>query len=82
MRVRSTRFKGYFQPCYAAYARRREKMEDKGAAAWKPAARDRKVSKSLEAYAAKTTSAARGAVRDVSQRQKQTQTVASVAGKH
>jgi len=63
-------------------SRRRENMEEKGATAWKPAARDRKVSKALEAYAAMTTSAARGAVRDVSQLQKQAQTVASVGGKH
>ena len=34
--------------------------------AWKPAARDRKVSPALRAYAAMATSAARGAVRDVS----------------
>lgn len=51
-------------------ARRREKMEEKGSAAWRPAARDRKVSKALQAYAAMATSAARGAVRDVSQIQK------------
>ena len=62
--------------------RRREKMEEKGAAAWKPMARDRKVSKALEAYAAMTTSAARGAVRDVAQLQKQAQAVASVGGSH
>jgi dihydroxy-acid dehydratase len=48
-------------------AARRSKMEARGAAAWKPAPRPRKVSKALEAYAAMTTSAARGAVRDVSQ---------------
>jgi dihydroxy-acid dehydratase len=52
-------------------SRRREKMEAKGAAAWKPAARDRQVSKALQAYAALATSAARGAVRDVTQIQKQ-----------
>ncbi len=34
---------------------------------WKPAKRDRVVSQALRAYAALTTSAARGAVRDVSQ---------------
>ena len=51
--------------------RRREKMEAKGPYAWKPVARDRKVSKALEAYAAMATSAARGAVRDVTQLQKQ-----------
>jgi dihydroxy-acid dehydratase len=34
---------------------------------WKPKARQRRVSQALQAYAAMTTSAARGAVRDVSQ---------------
>lgn len=48
-------------------ARRRERMEEKGYAAWKLAARDRKVSKALQAYAAMATNAARGAVRDVTQ---------------
>ena len=38
-------------------------MEAKGAKAWKPAKRKRKVSTALRAYAALTTSAARGAVR-------------------
>ncbi|MDX1983272.1 MAG: dihydroxy-acid dehydratase [Bryobacteraceae bacterium] len=47
-------------------AGRRAAMEAKGAAAWKPGARDRKVSPALRAYAAMATSAARGAVRDVS----------------
>jgi dihydroxy-acid dehydratase len=43
-------------------------MEAKGASAWQPVhPRPRKVSVALEAYAAMTTSAARGAVRDVSQ---------------
>ncbi len=51
-------------------ARRREQMEEKGPRAWKPAARDRGVSKALQAYAAMATSAARGAVRDVTQIQK------------
>jgi dihydroxy-acid dehydratase len=52
----------------AVFAERRAAMEAKGAAAWKPAAhRDRKVSPALRAYAAMTTNAARGAVRDVSQ---------------
>ena len=45
--------------------RRREAMEAKGAQAWKPAKRARKVSTALKAYAALTTSAARGAVRVV-----------------
>jgi dihydroxy-acid dehydratase len=45
---------------------RRERMDDKGDQAWQPK-RDRVVSNALKAYAALTTSAARGAVRDVSQ---------------
>jgi len=49
-------------------ARRRAAMEARGAAAWKPAAaRPRQITQALRAYAALTTSAARGAVRDVSQ---------------
>jgi dihydroxy-acid dehydratase len=48
-------------------ARRRAAMEAKGAAAWHPATRQRKVSTALQAYAALTTSASRGAVRDVGQ---------------
>ncbi|MFV0645950.1 MAG: dihydroxy-acid dehydratase [Sphingomonadaceae bacterium] len=49
-------------------ATRRAAMEAKGVAAWKPRqSRERRVSPALEAYAAMTTSAARGAVRDVSQ---------------
>ena len=51
----------------AKLASRRMVMEGKGAAAWKPAARNRKISKALEAYASMATSAARGAVRDVGQ---------------
>ena len=46
---------------------RRQSMEARGAAAWKPVDRDRQVSQALRAYAALTTSASRGAVRDVSQ---------------
>jgi dihydroxy-acid dehydratase len=42
-------------------------MEARGDDAWQPAARQRVVSQALQAYAALTTSAARGAVRDVSQ---------------
>ncbi len=45
---------------------RRQKMEAKGADAWKPAKRDRQVSKALKAYAATAASADRGAVRDIS----------------
>ncbi|GAB0113065.1 dihydroxy-acid dehydratase [Acidisoma sp. C75] len=48
-------------------ALRRIEMEKKGAAAWKPEQRERVVSPALRAYAAMTTSASRGAVRDVSQ---------------
>jgi len=51
-------------------ARRRKAMEAKGSAAWKPATRKRKISKALQAYAALTTSAARGAVRDLTQIQR------------
>src|SRR5690606_24618536 len=51
----------------AELSRRREAMAAKGAAAWKPAHRERPVSAALRAYAALTTSAARGAVRDVTQ---------------
>ncbi len=46
---------------------RRAAMEARGAEAWKPRDRQRQVSAALRAYAAMTTSAARGAVRDVSQ---------------
>lgn len=46
-------------------SRRRADMLALGAKAWKPAKRDRKVSTALKAYAALTTSAARGAVRVV-----------------
>jgi dihydroxy-acid dehydratase len=52
----------------AELGRRRRAMEARGDEAWKPAApRTRKVSGALRAYAALTTSAARGAVRDVTQ---------------
>lgn len=50
---------------------RRDAMNAKGDAAWAPTEiRTRVVSKALEAYAALTTSAARGAIRDVSQLKK------------
>ncbi|HSI94834.1 MAG TPA: dihydroxy-acid dehydratase [Methylophilaceae bacterium] len=49
---------------------RRKKMDAKGAQAWKPVNRERSVSPALRAYAAMTTSAAKGAVRDVSQVEK------------
>jgi len=48
-------------------AARRAAMDAKGADAWQPMPRDRHVSPALQAYAAMTTSADRGAVRDVSQ---------------
>jgi dihydroxy-acid dehydratase len=51
----------------AELAARRTAMEAKGAQAWKPVNRDRVVSPALRAYAAMTTSAAFGAVRDVTQ---------------
>ncbi|MFD2251431.1 dihydroxy-acid dehydratase [Pseudochelatococcus lubricantis] len=46
-------------------ARRRAQMEARGPDAWHPGPRKRNVSAALRAYAAMTTSAARGAVRDV-----------------
>ena len=48
-------------------AQRRAAMEARGAAAWQPANRTREVSAALRAYAVMTTSAAYGAVRDISQ---------------
>ncbi|MFB9158120.1 dihydroxy-acid dehydratase [Chromobacterium violaceum] len=48
-------------------AKRRAAMEAKGRDAWKPLGRERVVSPALRAYAAMTTSADTGAVRDVSQ---------------
>jgi dihydroxy-acid dehydratase len=49
----------------AELAKRRAAMLARGDKAWKPEARTRKVSTALRAYAALTTSAARGAVREV-----------------
>jgi len=46
---------------------RRAAMQARGVQAWKPLDRQRSVSPALRAYAAMTTSAAHGAVRDVSQ---------------
>ena len=51
-------------------ARRRAAMDAKGRAGWHPTDRDRVVSPALQAYAALTTSASRGAVRDVTQVQR------------
>ncbi|QIK38876.1 dihydroxy-acid dehydratase [Caldichromatium japonicum] len=45
--------------------RRRQVMETRGHHAWKPLTRQRQVSQALRAYAAFTTSAAQGAVRDL-----------------
>ncbi|WP_296894615.1 dihydroxy-acid dehydratase [Thiobacillus sp.] len=50
----------------AELERRRAAMDAKGAQAWKPVNRAREVSPALRAYAAMATSAAFGAVRDVS----------------
>ena len=52
------------------FAHRHAKMQAKGKQAWQPEARNRIVSAALRAYAALTTSAATGAVRDVSQVEK------------
>jgi len=49
---------------------RRTAMDAKGVKAWKPVNRDRVVTEALRAYAALTTSASTGAVRDVSQVEK------------
>ena len=54
----------------ADMAARRAAMEAKGAAAWKPANRERLVSAALQAYALMTTSADTGAVRDITQLQR------------
>lgn len=51
----------------AELAARREEMESRGSKAWKPVSRERYVTPALRAYAAMTTSADTGAVRDVSQ---------------
>src|SRR5690606_6863737 len=48
-------------------AERRARMEARGSEAWRPVGRERQVSAALQAYAALTTSADRGAVRDLSQ---------------
>ncbi len=54
----------------AELAARREEEDARGSAAWTPQSRERLVSKALQAYAAMTTSADRGAVRDISQIQR------------
>jgi dihydroxy-acid dehydratase len=55
----------------AVLAQRRRAMDARGREGWKPLKRQRQVSPALRAYAALTTSAAKGAVRDVSQVEKQ-----------
>ncbi|WP_298410055.1 dihydroxy-acid dehydratase [Janthinobacterium sp.] len=55
----------------AELAARRAAMEAKGDDAWLPVKRERYVSQALQAYAALTTSADRGAVRDLSQLKRQ-----------
>ncbi len=54
----------------AELAARRDEMNGRGKLAWKPVNRERYVSAALRAYAALTTSADTGAVRDVSQVEK------------
>jgi dihydroxy-acid dehydratase len=49
----------------AEWKERRARMEAKGTSAWHPAARQRYVPAALQAYAVLTTSASRGAIRDV-----------------
>ncbi len=51
----------------AELGKRRQAVTARGAGAWKPRSRERRVSAALQAYAAMTTSADTGAVRDVSQ---------------
>ena len=51
----------------AILAERRIAMEAKGDDAWTPMGREREVSLALQAYAALTTSASKGAVRDLEQ---------------
>jgi dihydroxy-acid dehydratase len=53
----------------AVLAERRAARQANGMTVWKPRFRSRNVSPALKAYAAFTTSAARGAVRDIAQRQ-------------
>jgi dihydroxy-acid dehydratase len=54
----------------ATLTRRHQAMEQRGEHAWQPQARKRQVSPALQAYAALTSNAARGAVRDVTQVQR------------
>lgn len=54
----------------AELAKRRAAMEARGDKAWQPLSRVRPISQALQAYAAMTTSADTGAVRDLSQLKK------------
>jgi dihydroxy-acid dehydratase len=51
----------------AELEKRRRNMDARGDRGWKPVNRNRVVTQALQAYAALTTSASRGAVRDLSQ---------------
>ena len=50
----------------AELEKRRTAMKAKGAKAWQPVSRDRVVTSALKAYAALSSSASQGAVRDIS----------------
>ena len=50
----------------AELEKRRAEMKARGAKAWRPVSRDRQVTSALKAYAALSTSASQGAVRDLS----------------
>ena len=64
--ARKAKLAAWRHSLHATLAKRREAMLARGADAWKPAKkRARKVTMALKAYAALTTSAARGAVRIV-----------------
>jgi dihydroxy-acid dehydratase len=52
----------------AVLAQRRAAKQSNGTTIWKPRSRSRHISPALKAYAAFTTSAARGAVRDIERR--------------
>jgi dihydroxy-acid dehydratase len=51
----------------AVLQQRQAAVAAKGKQAWQPEQRQRQISRALQAYAATTTSAARGAVRDLEQ---------------
>ena len=58
---------------------RRAKMDARGETSWQAPPRPRRVSPALQAYAAMTTSAARGAVRDVTQLRQKAKSVSRPA---